>query len=126
MTRAKERLYLTRARRRFMYGNIRANPASRFLRDLPDDSVVAPLGSSRRGDTLTSSGLRAAADARRGEVDDSEPMFSPGDRARPNTSGIGRPEGHTSKLQSLLRISYAVCCAKKTNTIKHANIECRL
>jgi len=91
MTRAKERLYLTRARRRFMYGNIRANPSSRFLRDLPDDSVTAPLGSSRRGagDSLTLSGLRAAADARREEVDDKEPMFSPGDRVRHNSFGIG-------------------------------------
>jgi len=90
MTRAKERLYLTRARRRFMYGNIRANPSSRFLRDLPDDSVTTPLGSSgRRGDSLTASGLRAAADVRREQVDDKEPMFSPGDRVRHNTFGIG-------------------------------------
>lgn len=89
MTRAKERLYLTRARRRFMYGNIRANPASRFLRDLPEGSVTTPLGAPRRGATLTSSGLRAAADARREEVDDSEPMFAPGDRVRHNSFGVG-------------------------------------
>ena len=90
MTRAKERLYLTRARRRFMYGNIRANPSSRFLRDLPDDAVTTPLGSSgRRGDSLTASGLRAAADVRREQVDDKEPMFSPGDRVRHNTFGVG-------------------------------------
>jgi DNA helicase-2/ATP-dependent DNA helicase PcrA len=93
MTRAKERLYLTRARRRFMYGNIRANPASRFLRDLPDDSVATPMGArsgdTARGSSLTSSGLRAAADARREEVDDTEPMFSPGDRVRHNSFGVG-------------------------------------
>src|SRR3546814_1847676 len=28
----------------------------------------------------------------------------------------GRSEEHTSELQSLLRISYAVCCLQKTNT----------
>src|SRR3546814_4278199 len=28
-----------------------------------------------------------------------------------------RSEAHTSELQSLMRISYAVCCLKKTNTI---------
>src|SRR3546814_2164286 len=27
-----------------------------------------------------------------------------------------RSEEHTSELQSLMRISYAVCCLKKTNT----------
>src|SRR3546814_1990476 len=30
-----------------------------------------------------------------------------------------RSEEHTSELQSLMRISYAVFCLKKTNTIKH-------
>ncbi len=90
MTRAKERLYLTRARRRFMYGNVRANPASRFLGDLPEDVVAAPLGTTRpRGESLTSSGLRAAATARREEVQDTEPMFSAGERVRHNSFGVG-------------------------------------
>src|SRR3546814_4421501 len=30
-----------------------------------------------------------------------------------------RSEEHTSELQSLMRISYAVFCLKKKNTIKH-------
>ncbi|MDA0815668.1 MAG: UvrD-helicase domain-containing protein [Chloroflexi bacterium] len=89
MTRARERLYLTRARRRFMWGNIKSNPGSRFLADLPDESVMAPLGSTRRGDTLTASGLRAAATARRIEVDDQSPMFSAGDRVQHQSFGIG-------------------------------------
>lgn len=89
MTRARERLYLTRARRRFMYGNVRANPASRFLGDLPEDAVTAPLGATRRGASLTESGLRAAASARREEVQDTEPMFTAGERVRHNSFGIG-------------------------------------
>src|SRR3546814_5671895 len=31
----------------------------------------------------------------------------------------GRSEEHTSELQSLMRISYAVFCLKKTNNTKH-------
>src|SRR3546814_8434851 len=31
------------------------------------------------------------------------------------TTGAGRSEEHTSKLQSLMRISYAVFCLKKKN-----------
>src|SRR3546814_3545455 len=31
-------------------------------------------------------------------------------------SGFGRSEEHTSELQSLMRISYAVFCLKKTQT----------
>jgi len=92
MTRAEQRLYLTRARRRFMYGNIRANPASRFLGDIPEEDITSPVGTTRasqRGDTLTPSGLRAAATARRIEVDDTAPLFSPGDRVRHNSFGVG-------------------------------------
>src|SRR3546814_2078677 len=44
-----------------------------------------------------------------------------------NMSGImrdgGRSEEHTSELQSLMRISYAVFCLKKKTIIKHRNIE---
>src|SRR3546814_2082212 len=32
---------------------------------------------------------------------------------------IGRSEEHTSELQSLMRISYAVFCLKKKKTIQH-------
>src|SRR3546814_5427834 len=32
---------------------------------------------------------------------------------------VGRSEEHTSELQSLMRISYAVFCLKKTNTSNH-------
>ncbi|MEX2372695.1 MAG: DNA helicase UvrD, partial [Dehalococcoidia bacterium] len=53
-------------------------------------AVTTPLGGApRRGVSLTSSGLRAAAAARRDEVDDQDPMFSPGDRVRHNTFGVG-------------------------------------
>src|SRR3546814_2330692 len=40
--------------------------------------------------------------------------------ARPDDSaGNSRSEEHTSELQSLMRISYAVFCLKKKNKIKH-------
>src|SRR3546814_6823836 len=35
--------------------------------------------------------------------------------------GGGRSEEHTSELQSLMRISYAVFCLKKKKTHKHTN-----
>src|SRR3546814_5238249 len=37
------------------------------------------------------------------------------------TGGTGRSEEHTSELQSLMRISYAVFCLKKKN-IKHLSM----
>src|SRR3546814_1274035 len=33
-----------------------------------------------------------------------------------------RSDEHTSELQSLMRISYAVCCLKKKNTINNAHL----
>src|SRR3546814_1504602 len=36
-------------------------------------------------------------------------------------NSIGRSEEHTSELQSLMRISYAVFCLKKQNSIKTKN-----
>src|SRR3546814_9639378 len=36
-------------------------------------------------------------------------------------AGPKRSEEHTSELQSLMRISYAVLCLKKTNTCTHQN-----
>src|SRR3546814_3945910 len=38
-----------------------------------------------------------------------QPMFR-------NVRQLGRSEGHTSELQPLMRISYAVICLKKKNT----------
>src|SRR3546814_7265126 len=37
------------------------------------------------------------------------------------SSSGGRSEEHTSELQSLMRISYAVFCLKKKNYIKNSN-----
>src|SRR3546814_4980141 len=39
-------------------------------------------------------------------------------RAGKDRNGISRSEEHTSELQSLMRISYAVFCLKKKNNIK--------
>src|SRR3546814_7264317 len=40
-------------------------------------------------------------------------------RKRPSAEGIGRSEEHTSELQSLMRISYAVFCLKKKTQAAH-------
>src|SRR3546814_16400711 len=37
---------------------------------------------------------------------------------RPTSDQVGRSEEHTSELQSLMRISYAVFCLKKKNKLK--------
>src|SRR3546814_4977305 len=42
-------------------------------------------------------------------------------RLSPSGLTRGRSEEHTSELQSLMRISYAVFCLKKKNTTTHTN-----
>ncbi|MBP8016588.1 UvrD-helicase domain-containing protein, partial [Candidatus Gracilibacteria bacterium] len=39
MTRAKNNLYITRARERYMFGNYSANPCSRFIKEIPENLV---------------------------------------------------------------------------------------
>src|SRR3546814_7777147 len=46
--------------------------------------------------------------------DSNDMLVSPA--AKPPVSAIGRTEEHTSELQSLIRISYAVFCLKNKNT----------
>ncbi len=47
ITRAKDRLYLSRAFRRFSFGNASSNPASRFLKDIPA-GLTQPFGGRSR------------------------------------------------------------------------------
>ncbi len=88
MTRAQERLYLTHARRRMSFGNLRANPPSRFLDDLPSEDVQTPLGSNRAAPRT--GGLRAAAAAAAADQPEAtSPSFAPGDRVHHASFGNG-------------------------------------
>src|SRR3546814_5953876 len=44
-----------------------------------------------------------------------------GSRVIASFGALGRSEEHTSELQSLMRISYAVFCLKKKHTIRNHN-----
>lgn len=61
MTRAMERLYLTHARRRRIYGSYQYNAPSRFLTEIPSPGASAPLSSSAVGHNLAT--LFASVDA---------------------------------------------------------------
>lgn len=47
MTRARDKLFLTRAAERFWRGAVRASPPSPFLRDMPADLVIDDIASGR-------------------------------------------------------------------------------
>ena len=53
MTRARERLYLLNARRRYLFGQEQCNPPSRFLKDIPEELMAEGGGTDyRRGETM--------------------------------------------------------------------------
>ena len=92
MTRAKERLYLVRAFRRYMMGSSMHNPPSRFLRDLPVELVAARGGvdaesaeSRYREPHLAR--LRRPVDNRK--LVPSDAMFSAGEKVRHERFGEG-------------------------------------
>lgn len=93
ITRARERLYLTRARMRAAWGSPIANPPSRFLAELPDEVVESrgePLefgGGSGLGSTNSGAGhgTRATKSSGAGVVLN----LSPGDRVLHPTFGLG-------------------------------------
>src|SRR3546814_9692463 len=64
--------------------------------------------------TLFRSGIRSARCGSPGR---------PAAPAGPGRSSAARSEEHTSELQSLMRISYAVFCLKKKNDKKPSNLD---
>src|SRR3546814_5244015 len=86
-----------------------------------DDEILEVLG-RRRG--VVRQAMQRVIDARRGEGRQRQRLAKPGlvsavhdgivgDREVRHVEEVARSEEHTSELQSLMRISYAVFCLKK-------------
>ena len=88
ITRCKERLYLLRAFRRHYMGMSAHNPASRFLKDIPPELVVAPVASGARPVGTRWRG-RALVPGSKTPVPPSEAAFAAGDRVRHARFGEG-------------------------------------
>jgi DNA helicase-2/ATP-dependent DNA helicase PcrA len=93
MTRAKERLYLLRAFRRYGMGGSQHNPPSRFLRDIPAE-LVATKSSASEEEARAGRGsmrYRPAPAARHVDADfaPDEPSFTGGERVRHPRFGEG-------------------------------------
>src|SRR3546814_10219021 len=84
--------------------------ASLGARRADDPATHTPRGNPHRA--AGASPIRRADQHRRRAVRD---HWAP---SRGNDGHRGRSEEHTSELQSLMRISYAVFCLKKKNTNK--------
>src|SRR3546814_5233507 len=83
-----------------------------------------PIGSGARVIAADGRAARAEVVGFRGDRTllmalDGDAAHASGARVEPDSSGGMRSEEHTSELQSLMRISYAVFCLKKKNQTKH-------
>ena len=98
ITRAKKRLFLLRAKERFSFGNYNSNPASRFLKELPEECVevidekpvrsVKDLFSSFSGSSSGSSAPSGATPPSKRARNDAA-QFSLGDRVAHDVFGEG-------------------------------------
>ncbi|UCH33830.1 MAG: DUF3553 domain-containing protein, partial [Armatimonadota bacterium] len=88
---AKERLYLTLAGHRFMYGVGRPTAPSRFLGDVPDELIEGALAPRPRAVTWASADSAGVEEARRIVADrgGSDTAFKPGDKVRHESFGEG-------------------------------------
>jgi DNA helicase-2/ATP-dependent DNA helicase PcrA len=90
MTRAKERLYLLRAFRRYGNGMSGHNPPSRFLRDIPGELLAQKSAVSEASTPSERRSMRYRPAPARAEDDvPNEPTFSGGERVRHPRFGEG-------------------------------------
>ncbi len=92
MTRARQRLYLTSAWSRTLFGGTNANPPSRFLKEVPGELVEdrsAERGAASRR-AVAKVGVRSQYTGRGPAADDDGPDIGVGDRILHPTFGPGR------------------------------------
>src|SRR5690349_12807091 len=98
ITRARQRLYLSRAKVRSSWGQPMLNPESRFLREIPQElidwrrtdpapSFSAPVSGAGRFGTPRPSPMRSAGAGKRPLL-----VLEPGDRVNHDKYGLGRVE----------------------------------
>lgn len=110
ITRARKSLYLTCASQRQLFGSTHANPASRFLREIPEElrqtSGVGSAGFSgtgweKRGSRRGISG--SGAEAGRGGVFDRSSSYGSGERSRDARTGLSLPDKKSGASQTFAK-----------------------
>ena len=100
ITRARQRLYLSRAKVRSSWGQPMLNPESRFLREIPQELIDWRARRARRPSSFSRAGQRrgpiryARARRRRRPAAGKRPLLvlEPGDRVTHDKYGLGRVE----------------------------------
>ncbi|RNL84043.1 DNA helicase PcrA [Halostreptopolyspora alba] len=120
ITRARERLYLTRSAVRSAWGTPQYNPPSRFLDEVPPDLVEWRRAESSFGASPARARTRPAAGAKGGNV----PTLSPGDKVNHDSFGLGTVllvDGAGDKTKA--RVDFGGDLGEKDFLVKFAPIE---
>ncbi len=96
MTRAKKRLFVTRARERYTFGNYNANPPSRFLKEIPEHLTTKILPEPKYSFGASSGGtgyswLKGSVQQGGGGTSSATAGFRP---PASSSGGVVRPQGH--------------------------------
>src|SRR3546814_6784831 len=92
-----------------------ASPALRSSALVP----CPPCGSGHGRDAVAVKGNRGHGRSHESKGRYRSPPLLPADLCLRSEPGLARSEEHTSELQSLMRISYAVFCLKKNKNLTH-------
>ncbi len=89
MTRAKQRLYLTRAFRRRVNGNSLPGIPSRFLNDIPRDLIASPVEDAKHKAIIGTGGMSGPDSSDGGPAAFEPPPFKAGDKVQHAKFGDG-------------------------------------
>jgi len=116
ITRAKERLYITRARSRTLFGRTSYNMPSRFIEEIPDDLVYQTMEAPKKSYTATDDSYQPSKFASKSGLKDTpapKPVsdkvldYNVGDKVKHRKFGIGTVLGAQSMGKDiLLKISF--------------------
>jgi len=108
ITRAKERLYLSHTQSRMLHGQVRYNMPSRFLEELPSDSLkwLTPKAKDARWGGSTKSGSTWQDGYTRQREYESNDFFDSGSEHQKPTKRVGSASTEVKRLASPPRGSY--------------------
>ena len=90
MTRAREKLFITCAKRRMLFGRTTPNPQSRFIQEIPDENIDRPVPkyTQRRDDWDEGGSFRSAPSASRSTVTTRRASYEPPKRYAPTAPSV--------------------------------------
>jgi DNA helicase-2/ATP-dependent DNA helicase PcrA len=124
MTRAKEYLYISYCYTRYLWGNLRSQRPSRFLKEIPSEYIEKYRSQSKfAGSSPSDFSPKTTPAQSQKEIPDSKEVFSPGDTIFHKEFGIGLiREANEGSLGLTYKIFFSKDQTLKTLVAKYASL----